>query len=285
MRCAAAAQQALRYVALAATGSGFGSAARAPARAAHSPLHLAAACALDRQLPDARRHASAAACFPSSAGRRGARRRAALQLVSAGGSRGGERGGKAQPPPSSPAPPSPSGTVINFNRKRSRLAIVLYPDPCLRAPNADVTLFDAALKLLAGEMFDIMYKCVVHMRARRFAQAAEPLRARRTDGVGLAAPQVGVNKRLMVYNAEGVRGRGKEVVLCNPVLVEASQEEDYFEEGCLSFPGIYADVKARALPPYARRSSRPRTVQQQIYANPSVAAPHLRRTHTHLAEG
>ena len=79
---------------------------------------------------------------------------------------------------------------------------------------------------------------------RRLLSCAAP---RRTDGVGLAAPQVGVNKRLMVYNEEGVRGRGKELVLCNPVVVEMSKEEDYFEEGCLSFPGIYADVKARAL--------------------------------------
>ena len=69
--------------------------------------------------------------------------------------------------------------------------------------------------------------------------------ARRTDGVGLAAPQVGVNKRLMVYNPEGVRGRGVETVLCNPRVVEASAVEDWFEEGCLSFPNIYADVKVR----------------------------------------
>ena len=66
--------------------------------------------------------------------------------------------------------------------------------------------------------------------------------------MGLAAPQVGVNKRLMVYNPEGVRGRGVETVLCNPVVVESSAVEDLFEEGCLSFPRIYADVKARARP-------------------------------------
>ena len=89
--------------------------------------------------------------------------------------------------------------------------------------------------------------------------------------MGLAAPQVGINKRLMVYNAEGVRGLGKEVVLCNPVVVEASQEEDYFEEGCLSFPGIYANVKAR-LP---RRltcaaAPAPEDGSTQIYANPSA---------------
>ena len=69
----------------------------------------------------------------------------------------------------------------------------------------------------------------------------------RTDGVGLAAPQVGVNVRLMVYNAEGRPDAGEEVVLCNPVLEEVSQKEDLFEEGCLSFPELYADVKVRLL--------------------------------------
>ena len=59
----------------------------------------------------------------------------------------------------------------------------------------------------------------------------------------------------MVYNEEGVRGRGKEVVLCNPVVVETSAEEDFFEEGCLSFPGIYADVKVRGLASLAPRLS------------------------------
>jgi len=63
--------------------------------------------------------------------------------------------------------------------------------------------------------------------------------------VGLAAPQVGVNQRLLVYNPEGVKGKGVEVVLCNPVLVEASAEQELFEEGCLSFPGIYANIMVR----------------------------------------
>jgi hypothetical protein len=74
--------------------------------------------------------------------------------------------------------------------------------------------------------------------------------------VGLAAPQVGVNKRLMVYNPEGVRGRGVETVLCNPVVVESSAVEDLFEEGCLSFPRIYADVKARPVPTHMLRCIR-----------------------------
>ena len=97
---------------------------------------------------------------------------------------------------------------------------------------------------------------------------------------------MGVNKRLMVYNEEGVRGRGKEVVLCNPVVVETSAEEDYFEEGCLSFPGIYADVKVR-WPRLACPAcfGRPRTVRHKYTLIRGRLTPHLRRMHTHLAEG
>lgn len=75
----------------------------------------------------------------------------------------------------------------------------------------------------------------------------------------------------MVYNPEGQPGEGEETVLCNPVLVESSVEEDLFEEGCLSFPEIYADVKVRASslipPPPAPEDF----TTNQIYANPRRA--------------
>jgi hypothetical protein len=70
-------------------------------------------------------------------------------------------------------------------------------------------------------MFDIMYK---------------------TDGIGLAAPQVGVNARLMVYNPEGSPDSGSESVLVNPRIVSKSRATCWMEEGCLSFPDIFADV-------------------------------------------
>jgi len=59
-----------------------------------------------------------------------------------------------------------------------------------------------------------------------------------------SAPQVGVNRRLMVFNPEGdPRKRRSEVVLCNPVIVEYSDTTDVEVEGCLSFPGFTADVE------------------------------------------
>ncbi|KAL6135788.1 hypothetical protein ACLB2K_068013 [Fragaria x ananassa] len=102
------------------------------------------------------------------------------------------------------------------------LKIVEYPDPILRAKNKRIDTFDDNLKKLVEEMFDIMYK---------------------TDGIGLSAPQVGINVQLMVFNPVGERGEGEEIVLVNPRVSRYSQKTRLFNEGCLSFPGIYADVQ------------------------------------------
>lgn len=67
----------------------------------------------------------------------------------------------------------------------------------------------------------------------------------RTDGIGLSAPQVGMNVRLMVFNPAGVRGEGEEVVLVNPKIFKVSKKIILFDEGCLSFPKIYGDVEVR----------------------------------------
>ena len=115
------------------------------------------------------------------------------------------------------------------------LAIQMYPNVKLRNENKKIGVFDEDLAKLAEAMFKIMYE---------------------TDGVGLAAPQVGVNYRLMVYNEAGVPGEGKEVVLVNPTITKFSKSKDMFEEGCLSFPKIYADVEVRS-DRTTRGSSRP----------------------------
>ncbi|XP_014493763.1 peptide deformylase 1B, chloroplastic/mitochondrial [Vigna radiata var. radiata] len=102
------------------------------------------------------------------------------------------------------------------------LRIVEYPDPKLRAKNKRIVTFDDNLKKLVHEMFDVMYK---------------------TDGIGLSAPQVGINVQLMVFNPVGERGEGEEIVLVNPRVSKYSKKLTLFNEGCLSFPGINADVK------------------------------------------
>ncbi|KAG4915697.1 hypothetical protein JHK87_053254 [Glycine soja] len=102
------------------------------------------------------------------------------------------------------------------------LKIVEYPDPRLRARNKRIVAFDDSLKKLVHEMFDVMYK---------------------TDGIGLSAPQLGINVQLMVFNPVGERGEGEEIVLVNPRVSQYSKKLTLFNEGCLSFPGINADVK------------------------------------------
>ncbi len=89
--------------------------------------------------------------------------------------------------------------------------IRMYGDPVLRQRTADVTEIDGALKQLAEDMIETMY--------------AAP-------GVGLAAPQVGIQKRLFVYDA----GEGPSVVV-NPKITQSSGEWT-FDEGCLSVPGL-----------------------------------------------
>ena len=111
--------------------------------------------------------------------------------------------------------------VINTIEWKSPLEILKYPHPQLRAQNARIGVFDDTLKKHTDEMFEIMYQ---------------------DDGVGLAAPQVGVNLRLMVFNESGVKGQGQEIVLVNPKIISTNDKKDEFEEGCLSFPEIYANI-------------------------------------------
>jgi len=104
------------------------------------------------------------------------------------------------------------------------LEVVVYPDPILRRGGAAVTQFDASLRELAARMFEAMY--------------AE-------GGVGLAAPQVAVAQKLLVLNPSGDRNdRTGELVLLNPKITR-KKGRAFGEEGCLSFPGIYYDVKRR----------------------------------------
>jgi peptide deformylase len=98
------------------------------------------------------------------------------------------------------------------------LKIIYYPDPRLRKVCDPVTSFDEDLTALATRMFELM---------------------REEQGVGLAAPQVGITKRLFVMNATGKPEDDRVVV--NPVLSDADGN-DIGEEGCLSLPKIRADI-------------------------------------------
>ncbi len=96
-------------------------------------------------------------------------------------------------------------------------AIRVFGDPVLKRPTADVTEIDGALDKVVQTMFDTMYDA---------------------PGVGLAAPQVGVQQRFFVYDVNDDTGPH---VLYNPQVVATSGEWLY-EEGCLSLPGLAFEI-------------------------------------------
>lgn len=98
------------------------------------------------------------------------------------------------------------------------LQIINYPDPRLRKVSTPVEQFDDTLRSLIARMFELM-------RADR--------------GVGLAAPQVGLNIRLFVINPTGQPGDDR--VYVNPHLSDPD-DQDEAEEGCLSLPEIRVNV-------------------------------------------
>ena len=98
----------------------------------------------------------------------------------------------------------------------SILPIRIYPDPVLRVRCPEVAEFDAALRKLAADMVETMH--------------AAP-------GVGLAAPQVGVTKRIAVVDLSVGEDRSQVHILVNPRIVEKEGIETEVE-GCLSLPGI-----------------------------------------------
>jgi peptide deformylase len=103
------------------------------------------------------------------------------------------------------------------------LPIVCIPDPILRETSTPVETFDADLKTLIADMFDTMYDA---------------------PGIGLAAVQVGVPKRLLVIDLQEEEGKPIKDprVFINPEVLEESDSVVPYKEGCLSIPEQYAEV-------------------------------------------
>jgi len=96
------------------------------------------------------------------------------------------------------------------------LTILKYPDPVLSQPGEPVTEFNDELRKLVANMFETTYA---------------------SQGIGLAAPQVGVSKRLTVIDLSMGKNPEEKIVLVNPEII-FSEGKLYEEEGCLSFPDI-----------------------------------------------
>ena len=98
--------------------------------------------------------------------------------------------------------------------------IVKYGQPVLEMPAAAITDFDGSLEKLVADMFETMYAA---------------------RGVGLAAPQIGIARRLCVIDVTSGEDPGAKLVLANPVIV-ATDGKQVLDEGCLSLPDFRADT-------------------------------------------
>jgi peptide deformylase len=94
-------------------------------------------------------------------------------------------------------------------------------DRVLRQPAKRISKIDDEIRLLAKQMLQTMYS---------------------EDGIGLAAPQVGVHKQLIVIDCEPDKPTNPPLILINPTIVKMGKEVCVIQEGCLSIPGVYLDV-------------------------------------------
>ncbi len=102
-----------------------------------------------------------------------------------------------------------------------RYKVRIIGDPILRKKAEPVLDFDKKLRKFVDDMIDIMYV---------------------EDGIGLAAPQIGFSRQVVVVDAsELVKGEYPRAFI-NPEIIEFSEETDVKEEGCLSIPGVHEEV-------------------------------------------
>lgn len=106
--------------------------------------------------------------------------------------------------------------------KKPPLEIHQLGDRVLRQPTKRVAKVDADIKRLIREMLQTMYSA---------------------DGIGLAAPQIAVNKQIIVVDTEPDEAAKPPLILLNPTITQASRDLSVTQEGCLSIPNVYLDVK------------------------------------------
>ena len=114
---------------------------------------------------------------------------------------------------------------LSYVTRMAKRPIILLPDPVLRLVAAPISTVDAEVRALADDMLETMY--------------AAP-------GVGLAAPQVGVSRRVIVMDVSDDDEAKQPYVMINPQLVKVSDERNVHEEGCLSVPEVRTEIERPA---------------------------------------
>ncbi|MBW4556194.1 MAG: peptide deformylase [Trichormus sp. ATA11-4-KO1] len=126
--------------------------------------------------------------------------------------------------------------------KNPPLTLHYLGDRVLRQDAKRITKVDDEIRQMVREMLQTMYS---------------------SDGIGLAAPQVGIHKQLIVIDCEPDNAANPPLVLINPTIKQVSREVCVAQEGCLSIPGVYLDVKRPEAVEiaYKDESGRPRTLK------------------------
>ena len=104
----------------------------------------------------------------------------------------------------------------------SQRKIVIEPDPILRKKSENLEKVDNELRLLLDDMLETMYTA---------------------PGIGLAAVQVGILKRLIVIDISKNKEKKNPIFLINPEIIFKSKNTSIYEEGCLSLPGHFAEIE------------------------------------------
>jgi len=120
--------------------------------------------------------------------------------------------------------------------------LIILPDPLLREKSKPVEQVDAEIVRLADDMLETMYDA---------------------PGIGLAAIQIGVPRRMLVIDISREDEERKPVVFINPEILKVSDDVSTYEEGCLSIPDYYAEVErpAALTVEYIDRDGKKQTVQ------------------------
>lgn len=103
--------------------------------------------------------------------------------------------------------------------------LIILPDPLLRQVSKPIETMDSEVKKLADDMLETMYDA---------------------PGIGLAAIQIGVARRMLVLDVSKEGEDKKPLVFINPEVVASSDARSVYEEGCLSIPDYYAEVERPA---------------------------------------
>ena len=107
----------------------------------------------------------------------------------------------------------------------SKKSIIIEPDPILRKKSESLEKVDSNVRKLMDEMLETMYEA---------------------PGIGLAAVQVGILKRLIVIDISKEEQKRDPIFLANPTFIYKSKDTSVYEEGCLSLPGHFAEIERPA---------------------------------------